>query len=517
MSKTWRNILILVCVVALLVGGLVTVLLLPPPDTTEDNPGTTDPTGTTTTTKPVDTTVTLVDISKKNETDPSLITSAKITTKTFGTFTVLQNDKGELIVDGQQGLPREAYQFDDLEETLTEIIAQKLISENGSAEEFGFDDPQASFDIRYTNGTTFAFEIGDEEPFGSGRYLRVKGETKIYLAEVDLLDSFALNPLAYIETGVVVSPEAEVVDENSSAEVDVVLRDMVLGGSFYGKDGLAFRLANEADSTEMQASHYVLTKPYVRNANGNVLSEDVMNAHSITAEIAVVARYTQADLKQYGLDTPYITATFHTASRKVIVQEEETTSSYKNVQEHTLSLSKPENGYYYMIVDDFKSIYRISASQLPWAELTYGECVLPTLFLKNITTVDQLRYTIDGKLYTFNLTHNAEEEDADLSLIVNMNGEKQNTLNFRKLYQVMMAVTRFGETDTVPSGTPDIVIEIIGNDDNHEKMELYYNSASTYIVKDKSGDTYTVKNSRVKNLLRQTENFLNGIAVQINE
>ena len=98
-----------------------------------------------------------------------------------------------------------------------------------------------------------------------------------------------------------------------------------------------------------------------------------------------------------------------------------------------------------------------------------------------------------------------------------MNGEKQNTLNFRKLYQVMMAVARFGETDTVPSGTPDIVIEIIGNDDNHEKMELYYNSASTYIVKDKSGDTYTVKNSRVKNLLRQTENFLNGIAVQINE
>lgn len=522
MSKTWRNILILVCVVALLVGALVTVLLLPPPDSAEDDTGTTDPSGTgstTSTTTAKDKTVTLINLKKTDKDGPSLLESVKITTKTFGTFTVKANNKGVLIVEGQEDLPREDYQYEDLEKSLIEIVAQRLITENGAAaEEFGLDDPQASFEIAYVGGKTLAFDLGDMEPFNTGRYLRVKGENKIYLAEVDFLDSFALNPLSYINTNVIVSPEAEEVDENSGAEVSVVLRDMELSGTFYSKDGLAFRLASEVDSTEMQASHYVLTKPYIRNSNGNVLSEAVMNAHSLTAEIAVVARYTDKDLKEYGLDNPYIVAKLHTASRKTVTNEDkEVTTTYKNVQEHTVSLSKPMNGYYYVLVDDFKSIYRVAATQLPWAELTYGQCVLPTLFLKNITTVEELRYTVNSKTHTFKLTHNPDEEDAELSLIVNMDGKQQNTKNFRSMYQVMMALARFGETDTVPSGTPDIVIEVIGNDGNNEKMALYYASASTYIVKDKSGDTYTVRNSRVKNLMRQAENFLNGKTVSILE
>ncbi len=72
---------------------------------------------------------------------------------------------------------------------------------------------------------------------------------------------------------------------------------------------------------------------------------------------------------------------------------------FYNIQAHKVIIgSKAEDGSYYIRVDDYPSIYKASASALPWAEAVYSNSVSTSLFTKNITSVSAVTIrTDDGK------------------------------------------------------------------------------------------------------------------------
>lgn len=505
MSKMWRNILIIVLVIAVLCGALFFLLRSPEPDS--EDPNTDDP----------DTTVTLVDVPQKDGETGSRLNNVKITSAQYGTFEVVQKKDGTLTVKGYEDLAPYVSLFDSLETALTEIKATQKVTDSGAAADFGFDKPQASFTVTYRDGQTRSFLFGAEEPYGSGDYFKFTDSDAIYLVDTSLLDTVGLDPIGYIDPTLYSSPATPDAADDSQT-VSTVLRDFELTGRFYGKSGLSLRLVGDSDTGEYIYTNYVITKPFVRGSNSDKIGDTYLSASALTAQKAVVPRYTAADLKKYGLSEPYIQAKLHTAARIQTTKDKTTTTTYQNVEAHTVRLgNKTEDGTaYYGTVDDNPSIFLIDASSLPWAELTYTDCVSPLLFLRDIKTVGSVTCTMDGKTTEFVLTHHTDEEDSDKNLTVTVGGETSDTANFRSLYQVMMGLSRTGDSDKKPAGTPTLRLVLKDTAGKTVTDVKVYDAGASIALVENGEETYKVSAGRLRNLKQQIENYLSGKTVSTN-
>lgn len=507
MSKMWRNILIIVAVIAVLCGALFFLLRSPAPDDdSEEDPDDTE-----------DTSITLVDVQKKDGETGSRIRSAKITSAQYDAFEVVQTKDGTLTVKGFEDLSPYTSLFENLETALTEITATQKVTDNGDMAAYGFDKPQATFEVTYHDGKTLSFSFGSEEPYGTGDYFKMADSTAVYLVDTALLDTIGLDATGYISPTLYSTPAAPTAADDTQT-VSTVLRDISLTGRFYGKSGLAMRLAGDNDSGEFAYTNYVITKPYVRGSDSDKIGESFLTASSLTAQGAVVPRATAADQKKYGLSNPYIQATLHTAARIQTTKDETTTTTYQNVEAHTVRLgNKTEDGTaYYGMVDDNPSIFLIDASSMPWAELTYTNCVSPLLFLRDIKTVGSVICTVDGKKTEFVLTHHADEEDSDKNMTVTVDGQQTDTANFRSLYQVMMGLSRTGESDKKPSGAPTLQITVKDTAGKTVTDVKVYEAGASICLVENGEERYKVSAGRVRNLKQQIDNYLSGKIVSTN-
>lgn len=120
-------------------------------------------------------------------------------------------------------------------------------------------------------------------------------------------------------------------------------------------------------------------------------------------------------------------------------------TKYYNVSAHTVKLgNKDENGNYYCTVDDVQVIYLVSSGAVPWAELQYDDVADPMLFVTDIQNVDSITITNQGTETTFKLEHFPDETEADDKMKVTLDGKQMDTKNFRRLYQLMMSISRTG-------------------------------------------------------------------------
>lgn len=506
MKKQLRLLAILGAVVVVL-GAALSVVLLTKPEETEDSSSE----------ESSDTTITLLEIKKQEESSESETSVSRITEAVLSvadeTYTVCRNEDGQLYVKGFEKLPVESASLESLETELTKIVATQEIKSSGNDADYGLDKPTGTAAVTYYDGTKATLTLGSAAPQDAGYYFRISGKEGVYLVDSDLADALTRSSLSYIGTTLYSAPAVKSDDENGNA----VLRDVTMKGPSLDRE-YSYRMSVEEDGSEFTFSTYVLTYPYKRSTNTNTLGQSITGATSLYADAAVVPFPKAEDLKKYGLDTPAITAQIHTAVQTSATKEpsetsgeSETITSFYNVQEHTLKLSQVKDGAFYALVDDIDCIYKISASSLPWATLSYEDCVTSLMFLKDITTVSEMSFTYNGETHRFVLTHFPDEEDNEKNMAVKMDGKTVTTDYFRSFYQVLMGVDRAGAAPEEPKGSPEISFTYTDKDTKKATViELFPYSASVYIGRFDKGDTFKVRASTVDELLRQYQNLLDG-------
>ena len=140
------------------------------------------------------------------------------------------------------------------------------------------------------------------------------------------------------------------------------------------------------------------------------------------------------------------------------------------------------------------------------------------LFFNSITDISRIGFRMNGKTYEFNLTHHPEREEQDLQLTVKCDGKVYPTADFRKIYELMLGVSRYGETEGKPEGG-NVSLELFLYD-NAGKLYLdakYYESTgSLCIVETSEGEIFTTRWSDVSFFIQQVENYVNGRDVLTN-
>ncbi len=507
MRKKLRTLLILGVVVAVLAGALSVLLLTEP----EEN------TNSVTTTTTADPALKLLTVTRPegDKSEDPLVTSAVITQGDV-TFELVQNSDKELYVKGYEKLPTSATKASGFISQVTTITALQKITGTADDAAFGFDKPTATAEVTYYDGTKATLTLGKAAPASTGYYFRISGKEGTFLVSSGLANVLTQAPATYVGTVLMTAPVVKTDDTAGAA----VLRDVTMEGPALDRP-YSYRLVTEADRSEHLYASYILTAPYARTTNTNVLGQNVLGATSVTASSAVVPFPTAAQLEEYGLKTPAYTATLHTSVRttKEELDADGNTvekTEYYNTQLHTFKVGKEVDGSYYVMIDDIDCIYLVSGIQIPWAGLSYEDCVTPLMFLKDIGTVSKITVDFEGKNTVFDLQHFPDEEDRDKMLVVKMDGKQVNTDNFRTFYQLLMGVERAGAAPADPTGDPVFTITYTDAETGVvTKIDMYQHSASVYIGVFDNGDVFRIKGSEIDHLLRQCRNMLEGKTVQL--
>lgn len=519
MSKRVRTLIIVCVVLALLGGSLAVLLLLPDPD--KDS-------GSSSSSSSSSTALTVLDKSKDAGGSTVADPVKKIVIQSGDvSFSMEPNGDGDLQVAAYDGLPVNTSRVESLVKSLTTISAtRKVVDEPENPADFGLAEPRATATVTYHDDSTAVLELGSEDPLKEGVYLRVQGQSPVYLVEESVTETIFQDSLYYIGTTLITAPPVRSDDTGGEA----ILRDMKLTGSLREGQPLSFRRTADTDTAEIQMFTYVITSPYVRSFNDTMLQSLLTNSTALNATIAVVARPTAEDLEKYGFHNPYSVAELNLAVLQGTDTSSTTTTAsgssgsgvapavYYNVQPHKVVIgSKNDDGNYYVMVDDMVSIYEVSAASLPWAEAVYENAISTSLFNKNITDVSAITIrTADGET-RFDLAQYPDKENSDDKLQVTHDGQTYPTDDFRDLYRVLMLVKRNGKAAGQPEGEPYLTLTVDPTENGGAAVTaaFYEGTATQYLCRLQDGDTFMVNASAVENLLTQMNNYLEGRDIKV--
>ncbi len=382
--------------------------------------------------------------------------------------------------------------------------------------DFGLDKPAVTVTITYYDNSVTTLLVGNETPDKNGYYARLKDSNEVLMINADTVSYFLLNKGQYVERNLITSPDIKKDDERGT----VVLKELTLKGG-PAKETLSLRQVGTSDGEEYSYANFLITKPYKRMVDETVGTSLASFTYLMASE-GVVLHPTAADKAKYGFNNPYAVLDITLA---VQTAKEDTTSSssdasnastefiYYNTSTSKVTIgSKDESGNYYVMVDGINAIYHVASSSLAAvAERSYVNTISRLLFLKNIQTVKQVSFVIDGKTYDFKLAHDESKEDSDEKMTVTCEGKKLDTQDFRTLYSGLMGISRYGETTVKPSGEPLHKIKLYDVDGSlFLSIDVLPHSSSLYTIRTNEGELFTVKTSDLNKYIALVKDYYAG-------
>lgn len=507
MTKRTRSLLYSIIALAV-VGGLLTGLLLLLPE--KDDNANDDPVA--------DTSVVLFD---KSNQDTVKLSSAVISLAD-GSYTIEMADNDLYTVKGYEDLPLDHTVLADAADSLLKVTAARLVLETTeSPADFGFDETTATVSAAYSDGSAFAFEIGDLAPSGEGYYVREVGKNAVYLVDPTFCEAVACESTQYINRMPVIAPTAE---ESTDT---VVVRDVTLTGTVRPQT-VSFQVAEQPENPEenLVISGYAIQKPYFHAVDSNSPLITYGTFSGLAASDVIALRPTAADLTTYGLSNPYSVCTVNlslqrTTETKGDDGEVDTEISYHSTFNYTIKLGKTDKdgNYYGVVYAENKLIpvvYLFKPSAVSaWAEAQYEDVADDMLYFQHITNLTSLSITDKGDTKTFALEHIADEEDTDKNLTVTANGKTYSTPDFRTLYSSLLGLYRVGATDETPTGTPILTIQFtpMKQHGSATTVRVYEYTAGYCVAVHNSGEKHLLNAKDVQSLQNKYQKFLAGESI----
>lgn len=436
-------------------------------------------------------------------------------------FTIyLDEDKNTYVIQGYEDLTLSS----DMMLTLrnhTETIqaAERVNNDNASnLATFGLDKPQATAAITYKDGSTAMLRIGNVTPSETGFYGLFGDSDDVYIFESDSVAMFRFRAAAFVSNVLIATPSVKSTDENGVA----LLRDITFSGKNHPTP-LTLRRSNHLDSEVNSYFTYLISAPYLRGTK-DTTSNELGQFKGLAAQQALVLHPTAEQKQKLGFDNPLIKIN----ATMAVETEEETDSEdsdakvpkiYYNVVGYNLSVgSLDENGNYVVMVEGIDAIFLISAEEYGYLfDITYQNAVNEFLFFYSITDISRIGFRMNGKTHEFALTHYPDEEEQDHQLVVKSDNKVYPTEDFRKIYELMLGLSRYGEPEGKTGSDVPLELFLYDNDGNLYLSAKYYASTgSLCTVETSEGEIFTTRWSDVSFFIQQVENYINGRDVLTN-
>ena len=326
------------------------------------------------------------------------------------------------------------------------------------ADNFGFDNPRAVVKTEFTDGTTSTVIVGDKAPSELGSYLMFGDSEIVYIVSDEAVDGFLFSTLDLVTREV----------NKSAADVDSYqFKSLTLSGDAYGETIKIIPNEDKAIDTT-----YVMTKPYQMFVN-EVEGANISGAiRGLMAEEVMCVNPSSSQLSSYGLSNPY-------AQLCAVFPDTEV----------NISLSQPDGEFVYLIADS-NIIYKIKTTSVPWVNTTLDKLTPDIVIDPNFSSLTRIVVKDNSGTYDFDVTtvvdtvENTDGETEEVEVTTAKYKDKEvDYENFRVFYQNICSMQSAGNTDTSPSGSPALTIELsysTGRDT--DVIEIYPTGNSKYVA-----------------------------------
>ncbi len=507
LPKRTLNLIITSGIAVVLAGVLLVLTLLPHPNAGGSAGSSSVPS--------VDTSITLLDKTVKDT-----VTVSRVDIENPNeSFSVQYNTtEKKLQLKGYEDIALDSELADTLLAYTTLIAAADKVNNPGSLKDYGLDAPKVKATVTYTDNTTITLTVGHTTPSEDGYYVQISGDNNVYIFDSDCVYLFTVRASSLADTVLLTTPTVKSSDANGTA----VLKEV----SYSGKNHtvpLKIRRSYYTDSEEMTLFSYIITKPYTRGTNDNVIGL-LSNFKSLQAVQALYLHPSAEQKKKLGFDDPL---TVMDITMAVETSEDDTVSdvstsaekkTYYNSYTTTVTVGNMDSSSNYVVmVDGIDAIFLVDNSSLAAvAERTYENSVNQLLFLKNISQLGRISITIDDQRHDFYLTHYPEKENNDQTLVITESGKIYPTADFRELYQMLMSLERYGTTSETYEKAAVMQVDIYTTNGDHYLGATYYPLSGTLCaVETTEGEVFTTRWRNVTHFVEQVENYLNGQKVLI--
>ena len=329
-------------------------------------------------------------------------------------------------------------------------------------EECGFENAVAKIKVASKELGDYEIILGGVSPDNSGIYIYSSLDQKIYLASIDLADSFMFEALDLANTDSVPAISISTSNDKYTNEDQMLIafdRLEISGGNF--KDTVVLvPVEDEGDISSLLS--YKVISPVKRYAN----VENVTSAFgAFTSGITVSGVYSfdtdAVAQKAFGLDSPDMVL-------KLTVADETFTYKFK----------LNEDGNYAFFGDGMNTIKKISPSAIAFINFSETDFYNKSVYLRSIFDIKNMEFLYNGNSYGFKIANIGDDSDRELSVHY---GEKEITTEyFQNFYQqfVSLSISDFS-ADTV-NGEAELTVKIEDNNSKTDTLQFFKTSATEY-------------------------------------
>lgn len=468
MTKQVRNIVIMLCIVAVLVSAWLFVTYSPVLKSK-----------TSASSSSLTTTLFKTDSSKINK----LVVKNK-----NGNYTVEKSGSAWKVDEIPAGVPISSSVINAALYDASDIEAVKVIQKDASdaqIKQYGLTNPQGTVSVTYSGTKNYAFNIGGAAPTGGGYYVAAAGSRDVYLVTTELDDYMLAKFTKFVDTSIV---------SVDSTNEGPYISDFRFGGS-KGTPFDIMQLETSATASEIRISNYKFTYPVDYFADGTKVQGFYSPLVSLNAYDIASLDVSGASLKKYGLLNPPYTYSY-------TLKGVTTTLLFGN------TMTDSGTQYVYMMLKGRNVIYRMTLTSVTGIyAVNYTDVVARTLEMPFIDTVKTLTVTQGSQKWVFSLNGGSGDK-----LVVSCNGQTLNQAYFRDLYQVMVGL-QYENTASKPSGAgaPDYSIRFdYRTGKKSDVMNFYGINATNYFWEINNQGQFYVFKSNLDQIINDIQKVISG-------
>ena len=363
------------------------------------------------------------------------------------------------LYDADEEFPVDADAIDKLLSVFEEFGASFVIENVEDYGQYGLDDPICTIEVG-ANEQVVQIQLGNFSNMDSQRYVSV-GDGNVYLVSYDPLDEY----------GAVLS---DLIDHD-----EIPYFSDITSISFEG-NGENYEILYEEESKNTYCSDDV----YFAQINGKSLPLDTSSVQSYTSGIRSLGltnyvnyKVTEAELANYGLDSPELTVTIYydhdvdgeTASdsfvihlsrnREEVAEAEETTKEDDASDEYVTAYAR---------IGDSRIIYELTSTQYnSLIAMAYNDLRHRDVMTVDFEKVYQMDIALEGSKYTLTSEEN-EDEDSRTWFYQ----DEELSITDLKLAIEDATVAEF--STEAPTGKEEISLTLLLNDDNFAEATVAF-------------------------------------------
>lgn len=407
--------------------------------------------------------------------DENALQSLTVTNQAGG-FTVTFAGKDIHVSGLSDDIPSAEAKLESLRSAVLHVEAQTQIQSVSDPADFGLDQPRASVKASYSDGSSFALDIGADAPGDQGVYCRT-GEGGVYVFSSDKVANFLGGLTDLVDTAITKKPEVTSTDASPKPQI----KQVTFSGPAHAEPLSIERKPNE-DGSAIESYRFLSPRQGDVNSEKEQVIADLLD---IRASQVTALSPTDKQLESFQLKEPYSTADF--------VYDD------NGAEQHcVLYASRPANGIVYLMREGRPVVYAATPDSLPWLEMNYGDFVSTRTIQPKMEDVQTVTVSMPEQSLTFQLSGDKEAIQAT------RDGETVDTTRFKSYYQSLIGVPAEEYTDSLPaSESPLLTITYAYRDGTKQADTVRYFAGPTrrVIMQINGGDCFLTREKYLEILL----------------